>query len=266
MTSADIENTETWLPLDGLEPGFSANRAPHSRDLDGRKITVRLEDGTAIRHEFGPDTVDWAIGEENGSDEYEAFEVDSGLYFVQFLHRHDPRQAVSLVLDLTGGHALAVLGVIGEPERRPTVVSQRFDVGTIEGCTVTGAAPAPTAELLGRRMLWQYSPTHRYEHVYLTEHWYTFHCLSGPEQGLADTDACTYYRIRPGIFVFAWREKVVPCAAVTIADHRNFGPGGARSHGALFGLHEDGKQIVHFTFGAYGRLLSTTVYPDTVGD
>lgn len=261
MSTAETVNTEdtsTWLPLDGLEAGFDANRAPHSEALAGGTYTVLLEDGTRISHEFGQRTVHWKHSGkgESGEDPYEAFEVDTGLYYVQFQHTHDAKQAVSLVLDLTGGHALAVLSTIGDTAQRPTVVTQRFDVGTIEGIEPSGTAPAPSTDLLGRRMLWKYSPAHSYEHIYLTERWYTFHCLSGPEAGLADTDACTYYRLRPGIYLFAWREKVVPCAAVTVADHRDL-----RSHGALFGLHEDLTQTVHFTFGAYGRLLSNTVYP-----
>lgn len=262
MTTAgtNSEDTSTWLPLDGLEPGFDANRAPHSQALAGRTLTVRLQDGSRIRHEFGTGTVRWEFlaGEESGEDPYEAFEVDTGLFYAQFQHTHDPRQAVSLMLDIANGRAVAVLSTIGPPAQRPTVVTQRFDVGTIEGIEPAGAVPEPTSDLLGRRMLWTYSELHRYEHIYLNEEWYTFHCLSGPEQGLADTDACTYYRLRPGIYLFAWREKVIPCAAVTVADHRDY-----RSHGALFGLEQDQSNTVHFTFGAYGKLLSQTIYPST---
>lgn len=65
--------------------------------------------------------------------------------------------------------------------------------------------------------------------------------------------------MRPGIYVFAWREKVIPCASVTIADHRDITA--MRSHGVLFGLDESGTLPTHFTFGARGRLLIATVHP-----
>ncbi len=104
-----------------------------------------------------------------------------------------------------------------------------------------------------------YSAEHAYEHVYLSPLWYTWQCLAGPERGQADTDENTVYTIRPGIHVFAWREKVIPCAAVTIADHRD--AKALRSHGVLFGLDETGAVPTHFTFGAHGRLLSNTVHP-----
>ena len=100
-------------------------------------------------------------------------------------------------------------------------------------------------------MLWVYSSEHAYEHVYLSPHWYTWQCLAGPEQGLADTDENTVWRVRPGIYVFTWREKVIPCGSVTIADHRD--PESLRAHGVLFGERESGSPIpLHF--GAHGRL------------
>lgn len=251
-TSANTEDTSTWLPLDGLAPGFDAHRAPRSTDLAGFGWTAVFPDGERIRYDFALDTVRSA-GERAGC---EVFEVDAGLYYAQFQHTADPTRATSLVLDLTGGHALLVRSRIGAATQRPTAVSQEFRVGALVGIPPAGEPPAPTRDLLGRRVLWRYSPGHVYEHVYLTEQWYTFHCLAGPERGLADTDACAYYRLRPGIYLFAWREKVIPCAAVTVADHRLF-----RSHGALFGLDERGTGTTHFTFGAHGQLLSHTVHP-----
>ncbi|WP_310971600.1 MULTISPECIES: MoaF C-terminal domain-containing protein [unclassified Amycolatopsis] len=66
-----------------------------------------------------------------------------------------------------------------------------------------------------------YSEEHAYEHVDRSPPWYTWQCLAGPAHCLADTDENTVYQLRPGIYVFTWREKVIPCAAVTVADHRN---------------------------------------------
>lgn len=104
-----------------------------------------------------------------------------------------------------------------------------------------------------------YSSAHAYEHVYLSPHWYSWQCLAGPEQGLADTDENTAWRVRAGIYVFTWREKVIPCGSVTIADHRD--QKALRSHGVLFGQDESGSGVTHFSFGAHGRLLSNTAHP-----
>lgn len=269
-TPTDLSDTSTWLPLDGLAPGFDANKAAHCAELDGREITLTDERGTRIAQRFTADTVSWEYhpgrGDDmaacSGEDAYEAFEVDTGLVYAQFQHEHRPHEAVSLVLDLAAGRALSVLSTIGEPASHRTRVRQRFVASLIEGVDAAGRPPAPTSTLVGRRVLWQYSAEHAYEHVYLSPHWYSWHCLAGPEQGLADTDESTAYELRPGIYLFAWREKVIPCASVTVADHRDLHR--MRSHGVLFGLDESGEVPTHFTFGAHGRLLGTTAYPPTL--
>ncbi|WP_326949393.1 molybdenum cofactor biosynthesis F family protein [Amycolatopsis sp. NBC_01307] len=237
-----LSDTSTWLPLDGLAPGFDANKAPLTGDIDGRAFVLRDDAG-------GPGFT-W-----DGT-EAETFLVDDGLYYVQ-PHPGAAREAVSLILDVRDGRALVVttrIGDAGTPR-----VTQEFRPATIDGAEVRGAAMAPSTALIGRRVVWVYSEDHAYEHVYLSPHWYTWQCLAGPERGLADTDENSVYQIRPGIHVFAWREKVISCASVTIADHRN--ARALRSHGVLFGLDHTGEDTTCFTFGAHGRLLSTTVHP-----
>lgn len=264
----NLSDTSTWLPLDGLAPGFDASKAELSHALDGRTIAVVDDRGTRVTHTFGDGTVTWEYAPgasdetpaDTRTDACEVIEVDDELFYAQFQHDHRPEEAVTLILDLRGGHALSVISLLGAASPGRTAVQQIFAPGRIEGLEQTGSAPAPTTELIGRRVLWVYSSEHAYEHVYLSPHWYTWQCLAGPEQGLADTDENTVWRIRPGICVFAWREKVIPCGSVTIADHRD--QKAIRSHGVLFGADESGSGATHFTFGAHGRLISTTVHPD----
>lgn len=270
MSQTNLSDTTGWLPLDGLAPGFDANKAEPSGDLADRTITVRDRGGTMITHRFETDTMSWTYSPADdtppseGVDPYEAVRVDDGLYFVQFQHTDLRHEAVSLVLDLTHGRALSVIAVIGEAAPGRTAVQQNFvpsQIIDINGrpAEVAGVDPAPSTALVGRRVLWVYSAEHAYEHVYLSPHWYTWQCLAGPERGLADTDENSVWKIRRGIYVFTWREKVIPCGSVTIADHRD--AHSVRSHGVLFGLDGTGNTPVHFTFGAYGRLISTTVHP-----
>jgi len=262
-----LSDTSAWLPLDGLEPGFDANKAEPSTALIDREVVVLDDRGTRIAYRFDAEVVRWdhspgvddPIPASTGEDRYEAFDVADGLVYAQFQHAHQPTESVSLLLDFRTGHVLTVLATIGDPTPGQTRVRQEFVPGRIEGVVVSGPAPAPTTTLIGRRAVWVYSPEHAYEHVYLSPQWYTWHCLAGPERGLADTDENTAYQLRPGIYVFAWREKVIPCASVTVADHRDLR--NLRSHGVLFGLDQTGRIPTHFTFGAFGRLLSTTVHP-----
>lgn len=265
--TTNLSDTSTWLPLDGLARGFDANKAEPSGDLAGREFALTGADGSRLALRFAADRVTWQR-EDSGEDRYEAFLVDGevdggadgGLYYVQWHLSGRPEQAVSLFLDTARNRALIVTATIGEPGPGQTAVRQEFVPATVDGAEPTGPEPAPSRSLIGRRAMWVYSTEHAYEHVYLSAHWYSWQCLAGPERGLADTDENTVYELRPGIYVFAWREKVIPCGSVTVADHRD--TTALRSHGNLFGLDETGTRPVHFTFGAYGRLLSTTVHPD----
>ena len=251
----NLSDTSTWLPLSGLAPGFDAAKAPGSPALQGRTVAVRDGQGT-IRYTFATGTVSVAGA---APQPCEVFEVADGLHVVLWHRADQPDQAVSLILDDTHGRALTVTSALGAPAPGRTAVTQTFVPGTIDGAPVSGGAPSPTAELIGRRVLWVYSAQHAYEHIYLSPQWYTWQCLAGPERGLADTDENSVWRIRPGIYVFAWREKVIPCGSVTVADHRD--AKSLRSHGMLFGADDDGSGQLHFTFGAHGRLLSNTVHP-----
>lgn len=267
MPIEDLTDTAAWLPLDGLAPGFDASKAAHSTDLAGRTVTLVDDRDTRIVHRFAEHRVEWEYVPGEGdpipatasADDYEAFRVDDGLYFVQFHHEYDPSEAVSLIVDLTAGRALSVVQAIGGDLPGGTAVKQLFVPSEIEELPTSGRPAAPSTTLIGRRVQWVYSAEHAYEHVYLSPYWYTWQCLAGPERGLADTDECSVWEVRPGILVFAWREKVIPCASVTIADHRD--QRALRSHGVLFGLDATGEQPTHFTFGAHGRLLSNTVHP-----
>lgn len=125
-----------------------------------------------------------------------------GLFYVQFQPQAHPKTAVSLFLDLTLGRALIITATIRGAEPGRTALGHEFVSATIEGTEASGAVPAPTAALVGRRVLWIYSDVHAYEHIYLSPHLYTWQCLAGPERGLADTDQCTVYELRPGIYVF----------------------------------------------------------------
>lgn len=253
--SLNLLDTSNWLPLDGLAPGFDANKAPTVQDLAGQEFCLR-GDGGPMTFSFDDEEVQWAAAGQAGTSTYEAFLVAEELYYAQWQSLQEPEIAISLVLDLAHGRALYVGATLGRATPSSVAVHHDFRPGALDGHSVTGTEIAESRALIGRRVEWAYSESHAYEHIYLSPTWYTWQCLAGPERGLADTDSNTVLQIRPGIFVFTWREKVIPCGSVTIADHRD--PNAIRSHGSLFGWDEAGTDPVHFTFGAHGRLLSIT--------
>jgi hypothetical protein len=103
-----------------------------------------------------------------------------------------------------------------------------------------------------------YSPTERYEHIYLNERFYTWHCLLGSEKGLADTDRCHYLKLADELYLFVWREKIVPTLGAVVVDFQAM-----RTMGKIFGHSQSGPGggpagVVDFPVGARARLANVT--------
>jgi hypothetical protein len=265
---SDLSEASICQPIHGLlattDIGLTSADPPSA--LVGRVVVLYDDHGTRIAHRFGADTATWTRSPGRGDDvsgsgeyRYEAFRIADDLFYVQFRDTQTPAESISLALDFTSGHALSVTTLITEPALGLPRVRQRFATARIEGIESTMLPPALSTALTGRRVLWEYGPDRVYEHIYLGPRKYTWQCLAGTEEGLADTDDCIAYELRPGIFVFAWHEKALPCAAVTVADHRDIHS--IRSRGVLFGLDESRQVLAPFTLDGFGRLISTTVYP-----
>lgn len=135
----------------------------------------------------------------------------------------------------------------------PTGVAAAFRHGLLEH---GGRMHAPTRELVGMRNRYTYSPTESYEHIYLSEHGYTWHCLSGVEAGLADTDACDAISVADDLVLFVWREKIVPTLGAVLIDLQQL-----RTDGAIFGddAFEPGVSTV-FPVGSRFEVANTTAY------
>ena len=112
----------------------------------------------------------------------------------------------------------------------------------------------PTDELVGKRVQYVYSQTETYEHIYLSESLYTWQCLRGSERGLADTDRCHYRKIGDELYLFVWREKVIPTLGVVLVDWR-----AKRSTGKLFGyVTDDFGALSNTPISSVATLLNVT--------
>ena len=74
-------DTDLWLPLDGLAPGFDAFRAPHTTALDGQTFTALMHgQDSRVTYAFANGRIESSVagsdGKTPGSAAYEAFEVD----------------------------------------------------------------------------------------------------------------------------------------------------------------------------------------------
>jgi hypothetical protein len=138
-----------------------------------------------------------------------------------------------------------------------TSVKAIFHHGTIEGYHQEGAVGHQTTkDLVGKRIQYIYSKTEAYEHVYLNENLYTWQCLMGLEKGLADTDRCHYYSIADNLYLFVWREKIIPTLGVVMVDLKKL-----KTTGKIFGYTDNSfSDLSNFPVGAYATVLNHTQY------
>jgi len=261
-----------WIPVGELAKAFASGSyiLPPATDLVGKRLNLYFEDGRVSEYTFETTNklhCSVVSGAGRTRDEtYSGTEVREGVYFVDYVNHLERATSVSLVLDLNVGIFTAVIGqlptrfqarknistrsVLG---RELTSVVATFLSGSINKPFSKTKTPrhGPTNELLGKRVEYTYSPTERYEHLYLNENFYTWHCLAGAEKGLADTDRCYYYKLSDKLYLFVWREKIVPTLGVLIEDFDQM-----KTSGKIFGYKgNDFRALSNFQVGAKARIL-----------
>ncbi|GAA4929784.1 molybdenum cofactor biosynthesis F family protein [Streptomonospora halophila] len=249
----------SFIPVGALGAEFSpeGDFLDATSDLDGQTFTLHFDAPTTLRIAEGR-----AAWGGHGAADARVTSIRSGVYLVDGVAGG---VSTSFVLDLDTGAATRVEGRLPDAEARresaytrirrgaePTGVTARIVHGGIGG---PAAAPhAPTAALVGLRNTYTYSPSEVYEHIYLTPELYTWHCLSGAEAGLADTDRCHHVALRDRLSLFVWREKVVPTLGLVLIDL-----GSMRTDGKIFGhAGFDSESLVNFPVGARAEILNAT--------
>ncbi|MCH2186886.1 molybdenum cofactor biosynthesis F family protein, partial [Myxococcota bacterium] len=218
-------------------------------------------------------TVRWEQDDQVEIETYDAVEGAPSLFIAGVCHRRDTRLSSTLVLDLAQAQATRVAG------RLPSVAEadqsllarvhagkglspvhaefEQWEILSPQGAnSKAGPVHERTDELIGKRVLYTYGDGGIYEHIYLNDRMFTWHCRKGPEAGLADTETCDFFRIRPDVYLFSWREKVIPTLGIVLV---NTGP--MHSNGFLMGIDTESGAVSHFPVGARGQLLNITEIP-----
>ncbi len=265
-----------YIPVGELSVGFSEYALPSTDCLKGKKTELHYASGNQATLTFVSEgTLGWETRDKNRLEEficsYRAIMPREDLCFVDFIVPRGSGVSLSIILDMTRGIATAITGILPTPkevmipliiraERRMLLSSVHvvFEHAAIDGPFLDSTpCHGPTGDLVGERIEWVYSSKHAYEHIYLNENTYCWHCIAGSEKGLADTDRCFFYKIADGLYLFVWIEKIVPTLGVVLEDL-----GIMRSYGKIFGYESydrDGK-IANFPVGSYGTLLNRTEY------
>ncbi|MGH9170725.1 MAG: MoaF C-terminal domain-containing protein [Acidimicrobiales bacterium] len=260
-SSIRFDDTSSWPPLDALRTGTGGRRPPPVSDLSGRSIAVSFSSGATARYNFADaSTVEFSVKQKSGEAQTvraacEVFAAGADQYIVHVQPGDGELASRALVLDFQLRSALATVSQLDAAPKAGPAVHTKAWPGAIDGRSAT-AAPAPTADLVGKRVIYDYGDDQVYEHFYLTPTVFTWLCLSGPEQGLADTESCMTYRLRDGVYLFSWQEKVVPCGASVLLDLNH-----SQTCGAFLGRGKDPTEVLYFTWGARVDRVDSASYP-----
>ena len=103
-----------------------------------------------------------------------------------------------------------------------------------------------------------YSPNHVYEHTYLSSERYCWQNLVGVQRGHGDVDLATTYKFDEDLYLFTFREFIIPVASVFFYNMRQL-----RSTGKFLGVASTGE-IENSPSGAFIQKASMTFYPKDI--
>lgn len=245
-------DSETWTA------GFDEYLMPQSYELANREFLLIFENGLHIVHNFQDSkNLTWNIEESgqsglvvgsSGTQEYMAFEVRPKVFFVDF-YKKEYEENVSLVLNtITGQVICGISGFYdrdGERRTKTTFLNARID-------SHGHAKPFPlTDALVGKHILYRYTPRDWYEHIYLNRGTFTWHCVDGTEKGLADTEPTKVLDLGEDLYMLFWSETVMPVESLIVVDLQQM-----RSTGRFFCWDLKPKRMVHKVFGSHATILA----------
>jgi len=251
---ADWKNYEDFCTSD-----IATNRLPSTDALIGRQIAVDLKNGRRLAFRFDEKhALTWTEERSFTRQWYEAILVAPDVYFIDITFTIRPKEALTVIVNFSTGRVLSIRSVVrdegsyqGEPR-----VAQEFIPGTLAGMPISPVSPepAPTRDLIGLREVSTYGPGHTYEHIYLNAERYCWQCLVGVQRGQGDVDMASYYKFDDQLYIFTFREFIIPVASVFFFNFFDM-----RSTGKFLGVTSEGA-IENRQAGAFMEKVSMTFY------
>lgn len=258
-----------WITVGALADGFAAESfVPNNvTDLADKNVTLYSTQGKAVSYVFNTTQLTCKEAHQTYTADYRATLIREHVYFIDYLYKN---LSYSIVLDLNNNSYTHIQGQLPNQQdcsehlyhlalanKELTLVTIAIQQGSINK-PYTPSTPIhnETDELIGIRNLYRYSPNETYEHIYLNQNFYTWQCLTGVEAGLADTDRCHYYKIAEHLYLFIWREKIIPTLGIVLIDLTAH-----RSYGKICGYATgDFTSLANFPVSSYCSLINTTTY------
>lgn len=246
-----------WKNYEDFAAGIDTNRLPTTAALVGKTLVLTFDKQRLTLAFQSAQALQWSQEGESGHDWYEAIEVAPDTFFIDMTFTAKPRESLTLIVNTASRRVLSIRSIAATThvEGKP-LVDQFFDVGVLAGdhSGPSGMEPEPTRELIGMRTFQRYSPRHLYEHVYLSSQRYCWQCLVGEQRGHGDVDLASYYKFDEQLYVFTFREFLIPVASVFFFNMKDL-----RSTGKFLGLSSEGA-VQNNKAGAFIQKASMTFY------
>ncbi|MGO7673554.1 MoaF C-terminal domain-containing protein [Rhizobium ruizarguesonis] len=250
------QNPKDWKTYDQFAYGIDANRLPATNALSGSSHKIAFDDGRKLELTFHDNNVQWSDGDDSATVKVEVIEVAPDTFFVEVIFAGRPKEAETLILNVSSRRVLSIYSIVREKEQSvgEPQVAQIFRPGILEGGTANGPVPAESRDLIGLRAHFTYSPNHVYEHTYLSSQRYAWQCLVGVQRGHGDVDLTTTYKFDEDQYIFTFREFKIAVASTFFYNFKEM-----RSTGKFLGITGDGH-IQNSPAGAFIRKASMTYY------
>jgi hypothetical protein len=248
-----------WKHFDDFAAGIATNRIATSQALVGQTFKITLDTGRIIDLAFtAADTVAWSEGSDAGVDWYEALEVAPQVFFINMTFAARLAEDEAFIVSTATRRVLSVRERVREAAEAPGEprVAQVYASGVLGDPSVppTGREPAPARDLIGLTAHYTYSPNHVYEHIYLSSERYAWQNLIGLQRGHGDVDLATTWKFADNLYVFGFREFIIPVASLFFYNWDTM-----RSTGKFLGITSQGT-IENKPAGAFIEKKSKTVY------
>ena len=203
--------------------GLSRYRPAPNLELAGRRFKLVMDKETDYFVNFlTGDTLEWSTFTMPtlSRTRYECAKLDGLTYFVNFeLPNHTPRTNLTLILDLEQRLLTFVRTYTGFNEKYPYLVESDFDFGAIDvpGFPLPTLRHGYTADLVGKRVNWNYGPSMSIVHVYYSPHYIRATFLPGSRtirptqreemERWPYDEPTTYIKIKEGVYVVSVIEQ-----------------------------------------------------------
>ncbi len=261
------EVSQQWSKREGYggpesfpEDGLAKYAIGRTDALASKKYSLYLSDGRKLRYTFKNGEILTARSMKGGHGfqakdcPYTATESAHGIFFISHGYNTNELLHTCVILDLNRNQALVVDGEIPAEGDTDYRVRKTHVGGCIGSPGTSGEIPAPPfpPDLVGKRLVAEYSERYSWEVTYLNDHLVTWQGLKG-NPGIADTDEYHASSFGPGVYTVSWSEGPETICNVFLY---NFAARTITGH--LWGYAPEIKKVLHAPLG--GRIVDPSEY------